>query len=379
MFTCSTRFQMITRRALLTGLLAVVPLSSLLAHGFDWPDDDRWHADGRGAVFALTNATAGNAVVAYRRSVDGSLTPAGTYATGGLGTGAGLGSQNAVVVTDDRRFVLAVNAGSHTISSFRIQGDRLQLVHTVPSGGVMPTSIAVRSGLVVVLNAGEPNNISGFLLGPLGRLYRIPGLTRPLSAAQTSPAQVGFSHDGHTILVTERATNLISTFALDDYELEGPFLTPSAGPTPFGFAVGSRNTVLVSEAGAGGGASTYRVKRDRLTPVSSAIMTGQRAACWAVMTPDGRFGYVSNAGTGNLSGFAIARDGSAVLLDLDGVTAVTGGNPTDMAMSDDGRYLYARVANLATIAVFRVNRDGSLKSLPSLTGTPAGLAGLAGF
>jgi 6-phosphogluconolactonase (cycloisomerase 2 family) len=379
MFTRSTHVQMITRRALLTGLLALVPLGSLLAHGSNWPDDDRWHADGRGAVFALTNATAGNAVVAYRRGADGSLAAAGTYPTEGLGTGAGLFSQNAIVVTDDRRFVLAVNAGSHTISSFRIRPDRLQLVHTVRSGGVMPTSIAVRNGLVVVLNAGEPNNIAGFLLGPLGRLHPLPGFTRPLSAAQTSPAQVGFSHDGDTIIVTERATHLISTFALDGYELDGPFLTPSEGPTPFGFAVGSRNTVLVSEAGAGGGASTYRVKRDRLTPVSSAIMTGQRAACWAVITPDGRFGYVTNAGTGNISGFAIGRDGSATLLNPAGVSAVTGGNPTDMAISDDGRFLYARVANLAAIAVFRVNRDGSLKSLPSLTGTPAGLAGLAGF
>jgi 6-phosphogluconolactonase (cycloisomerase 2 family) len=152
--------------------------------------------------------------------------------------------------------VLAVNAGSHSISSFRIRRDRLELVHTVPSGGVMPTSIAVRHGLVVVLNAGEPNNISGFLLGPRGRLYRIPGFTRPLSAAQTGPGQVGFSHDGDTIIVTERGTNLISTFSYDDYELEGPFITPSAGPTPFGFAVSARNTVLVSEAGAGGGAST---------------------------------------------------------------------------------------------------------------------------
>jgi hypothetical protein len=61
------------------------------------------------------------------------------------------------------------------------------------------------------------------------------------------------------------------------------------------------------------------------------------------------------------------------------VTAVTGGNPTDMALSDDGRYLYVRVANLASIGVFRIARDGSLKALPFLTGTPAGLAGLAGF
>ena len=377
MFTSSAHTT--SRRVLLAGLLSLVSLSSLAAHGRDWVDDDRWNDDGGGAVFTLTNAPAGNAVVAYRRGPTGALTLAGTYPTGGTGSGAGLFSQGAVVVTDDRRFVLAVNAGSNSISVFRVRQNRLQLVDTEPSGGVMPTSIAVRNGLVVVLNAGQPNNISGFVMGPLGRLDPLPGFTAPLSAAQTSPAQVSFSHDGDTLLVTERATNLISTFSIDHFELDGPDLTPSAGPTPFGFAVGSRNTVLVSEAGAGGGASTYRVKRDRLTAVSSAIMTGQRAACWAVLTPDGRFGYVSNAGTGNITGFAIVRDGSAELLDADGVTAVTGGNPTDMAMSDDGRYLYARVANLSAVAVFRIGKDGALTPLPSLTGTPSGLAGLAGF
>lgn len=373
MFTRSTRSQMIVRRTVLTGLLALTSLSALLARSLDDADE------GGGAIFALTNATTGNAVVVYHRAADGSLEPAGTYPTGGLGTEAGLGSQNAVIVTDDHRFVLAVNAGSHSISSFRIRHDGLQLVHTLPSGGVMPTSIAVRNGLVVVLNAGQPNNISGFRLAPLGRLSAIPGFTRPLSAAQTSPAQVAFSYDGDTVIVTERATNMISTFAVEDDQLDGPFFTPSAGPTPFGFAVGQRNTVLVSEAGAAGGASTYRVTGDGVTAVSSAIMTGQRAACWAAVTPDGRFGYVTNAGTGNISGFAIASDGSAALLDADGITAVTGGNPTDVAMSHDGRYLYARVANLSAIAVFRINPDGSLTALPSLTGTPAGLAGLAGF
>ena len=62
-------------------------------------------------------------------------------------------------------------------------------------------------------------------------------------------------------------------------------------------------------------------------------MTGRRAACWAVVTKNGRYGYVTNAGRGNISGFAIAQDGSAALLDADGVTAVTGGNP---CFAEDG-------------------------------------------
>ena len=180
--------------------------------------------------------------------------------------------------------------------------------------------------------------------------------------------------------MTEKGTNIIDTYAIDDDgRADGPYINVSAGPTPFGFAVGQRNTLLVSEAGEGGGASTYRIHEGRLDVVSGMIMTGQRAACWAILTPNGRFGYVTNAGTGNISGVAVARDGSASLLNADGVTAVTGGNPTDLAMSGNGRYLYARVGALNEIAIFRIQSNGSLSARPALTGTPAGLAGLAGF
>jgi 6-phosphogluconolactonase (cycloisomerase 2 family) len=379
MFTRSLHTKTTTRRVLLAGFITSFSLSLLAADGTDGRGGDRSQDQALGAVLALTNAPGGNAVVMYHRAADGSLAAGGIFPSGGAGTGAGLGSQNAIVVTDDRRFVLAVNAGSHSISSFRLRHDRLELVDTVPSGGVIPTSVAVRNGLVFVLNAGVPNNITGFRLGPQGGLDQLPGFTRPLSAASTSPAQVSFSHDGGVLLVTERATNLISRFTLERDGIDGPFVTPSAGPTPFGFAVGARDTVFVSEAGAGGGASTYRLRGDELDAISSNVMTGQRAACWAALTPNGRFGYVTNAGTGNISGFAIAPDGTAELLDANGVAAATGGNPTDMAMSQDGRYLYARVASLSAIAIFRIGHDGRLDPLPSLTGTPAGLAGLAGF
>ncbi|TMA74111.1 MAG: lactonase family protein [Deltaproteobacteria bacterium] len=162
--------------------------------------------------------------------------------------------------------------------------------------------------------------------------------------------------------------------------LTGPFVHASTGPTPFGFAVDKRNTLFVSEAGAGGGASSYRIRdAGGLDGISSMVMTGQRAACWAVVTRNGRFGYVINAGTGNISGFAIGSDGSATLLGANGITATTGGNPTDAALSHDSRNLYVRVAALGEIAVFSIESDGSLTPRPSLNGTPAGLAGLAAW
>jgi 6-phosphogluconolactonase (cycloisomerase 2 family) len=212
-------------------------------------------------------------------------------------------------------------------------------------------------------------------------MQAVAGSTQGLSAASTAPAQVSVSADGATLIVTERVTNAIDVFAIgDEGQLSSPVVYPSAGPTPFGFAVDRHNRVFVSEAGAGGGASSYLIDAvGQLAPISSMVSTGQRAACWAILSNTGHFGYVTNAGTGNISGFTVAQDGSIALLNADGVTAVTGGNPTDVAMSNDGRYLYARVAALNQIAIFRVESDGALTTLPALIGTPAGLGGLAAY
>jgi 6-phosphogluconolactonase len=340
-----------------------------------------WISDSPGAVYAITNSPSGNSVLMFHRAGNGALTPGEAFATGGTGSGAGLGSQGAVIVSDDQRFLFAVNPGSHSVSSFRILPDGLKLSDTIGSGGQLPTSLAFQYGILYVLNAGNPNNISGFTVDRFGKMSPIPGSTRPLSAASTNPAQVGFSGGGAFLIVSERATNLLDVYSVDrDGRADGPFVQPSSGPTPFGFAIDKRNTLLVSEAGSGGGASSYRItSAPGLEPVSSAVMTGQRAACWTVITKNGRYGYVVNAGTGNISGFSIAKDGSISLLDADGVTAQTGGNPTDAVLSNDSQYLYVRVAALSQIAIFRVQSDGSLVPLPPLAGLPAGLAGLAGF
>src|SRR5207248_7379662 len=69
--------------------------------------------DDPGAVYVMSNAPAGNAVLAFDRAANGALSPAGSYATGGNGTGAGLGSQGALVLSADGRWLLAVNAGSN--------------------------------------------------------------------------------------------------------------------------------------------------------------------------------------------------------------------------------------------------------------------------
>jgi len=71
-------------------------------------------------VYVTTNSSAGNAVTIFSREADGSLTPSGSLATGGLGSGSALGSQGALVLSEDGRFLFTVNAGSNQVSVFAV-------------------------------------------------------------------------------------------------------------------------------------------------------------------------------------------------------------------------------------------------------------------
>jgi len=334
-------------------------------------------ADGQRAVYTLTNQVAGNAVAVFNRAADGTLTAAGTIATGGTGTGAGLGSQGAVALSDDGRRLFAVNAGSNDVSVFDIGPAGLALASRTASGGTLPISVTVYGKVLYVLNAGGDGNISGFALGSSGALTPIAGATLALSGSNVGPAEVQFSPDGNRLVVTEKNTNRLDLYAVDANGVaSGPTTTASAGATPFGFAFGHRHDLFVSEAA--GSASSYVLDaRGTVTLVSGAVSTHRGAPCWAVVTADGRFGFTGN-GAGSVSAFAIAPDGAISLVDADGGTAVIGAGVNDIALSNNSRYLYVlQTSGAQAIHAFHIEADGHLTPLESVGGLPAGTRGLA--
>ncbi len=337
-------------------------------------------ANGPGAVYALTNQATENAVAAFTRAADGTLTAAGTVGTGGKGTGAGLGSQGAVALSADGRWLFAVNAGSNDVSVFTVGAAGLSLAGHTGSGGTLPISLTVHGNVLYVLNAGGSGNISGFTVGPTGDLTPIMGSTQSLSGTNVGPAQVAFSPDGRQLVVTEKNTSLLDVYAVNAGGAAGGRVTvASAGGTPFGFAFGLRNELFVSEAA--GSASSYVLDASgNLSLVSGAVPTHRVAPCWAVVTADGRFGYTGN-GSGSVSAFAIAPNGAASLVDADGGTAVlSGGGVNDIALSHNSRYLYVlQTGNPQVIQAFRVQADGHLIALGPSAGLPAGTRGLAAF
>jgi 6-phosphogluconolactonase (cycloisomerase 2 family) len=200
-----------------------------------------------GAVYVQTNA-APNEVIAFRRAGDGSLDRIGNVATGGDGAGSPhLQSQGSVALTRDGRHLLVTNAASDDLSVFSVAADgSIELrdrVHT----GATPKSVAEHDGLVVVLNTGKPG-LASFRLDAEG-IAPVVGGDQALAASDADPAQVAFSPEGSMIVITERGTDSIVTYAVAaDGTFGASHEIPSEGPTPYGFAFTSGGTLVVTEA-----------------------------------------------------------------------------------------------------------------------------------
>lgn len=334
-------------------------------------------------VYTQTNAAERNEVVAFSQAGDGSLREAGRFATGGRGSGTGLGNQGAVVASGGRLFV--TNAGSNDVSVLAVGRRGLRLLDRAGSGGRRPVSVAVRGSLVYVVNAGGRGSISGFRLSDDGELTRIPGSRRRLSGRPNpGPAQIDFSPSGRTLVVTERETDLIDVYGVRrDGRTTQAATQRSSGATPFGFAFTPQGRLIVSEAfdamADASATSSYRLTGRRLRPVSRSVPTTETAACWVALTPDGRFAYVTNTMSGTVSGYRVARGGRLRLLDADGRTADlgTGSGPTDAAIDAHGRTLYTLNAREGTVAALRIGRDGSLRVLGRAGMLARGATGLA--
>ena len=335
-----------------------------------------------GAVFTSSNSTSGNAVLAFARASDGSLTAAGSFVTGGTGTGGGLGSQGAVTLSNDGSWLFAVNAASNSISSFAVNGTSLSLIGTVPSGGTTPISIAVKGNLLYVLNAGVGGNVVGFTISGSGALAMLPGSSRPLSASGVGPAQVGFDPTQSWLVVPEKGTNLIDVYYVrpTGYVSEQPITNVSAGRTPFGFAFSKQGLLVVSEAfggapNASAGSSYVIGTNGRLRTITASAPTLQTAACWVVVTDNGKFAYMTNTGSASVTGYSILQ-GGLTNLNVDGLTGVTAAGPIDAASTK--KYLYTLDGNAHEISAFATaESNGSLSKLSSTGGLPAGAIGLA--
>lgn len=342
-----------------------------------------------GAVFVETNDLGGNNIVAYSRTADGALTRAGTFASGGLGGAqAGavvdrLASQGALALDRVHDLLYAVNAGSDSLSVFSVDGATLELQQVLPTNGDFPSSVTVHGNLVYVLNAGGEGSVQGFRVTG-NRLTQVHDGWRALGLANanppfflTSPGQVGFSPDGSRLLVATKG----STSSIDVFSVEAngslsaaPVVNAAATPAPFSFTFDAVGRLVSAEAGISA-VTTYTLGSDGTLSNAQSLPDGQAALCW--ITQANGFFYVANAGSNTISGYSLSASGTPSLLGATGVVGHTEAGAIDMAVTPDGKFLYAESGGAGTVDVFATNSDGSLTELSIVGGLPVGLEGIA--
>lgn len=337
-----------------------------------------------GHVYVNLN-TSPNAIAAFDRHADGSLTstPGSPFSTGG--TGLALPSQGALQRSSDGKYLLAVNAGSSQISVLSIKNDgSLKLVNVAPEpyGATAPTTIAVWGNNVVVGNDGDAITggakyvaftiNSGGKLTPTGWSYALP--------TGTVVADVLFSPDGQHLIGNRENTSLIDSFTPGPNgtfvpATGSPFNNPTGYYGPFGsqFNPASPDQLYISNAHtmAGGGVtpgtvSAFNVAGDgTFSEIGAApyATDGQTATCWVAITHSGQYLYGVNTGSSSVSAFSINGDGSLSLIGSSTPVGGTGALDIGIAPGDGYAYVVERGSN--QVVGLSINGDGSLSLLPS--------------
>ena len=332
------------------------------------------------AVYAGTNNTQENGLVAYGRKSDGTLAFIGAYLSGGAGRRLNTGAVDPLisahsVLNVDNRFVLQVNAGSNTVSSFRINKDfSLTRISVVPSDGFAPDTIVESDGVVYVANVdndgvftGSPDQIGNLVAFTLdsatGTLLEIPNSKRQLLGR---PSDVAVSPSGRSLVVSlyNAGSVVISNSAanaeIESFGIPRPgFLTPVPLstitstqrnndqnrnlPGAIGIAIrelGGHEVVVVTESREWlangqpaplaelqtGSVSTFDLVGLGLlrpisldVPTSSQIATGptntSTSSCWISFDGDGQTFWVVSASSSIISSFQFKEDGSVEEID----------------------------------------------------------------
>jgi len=337
-----------------------------------------------GHVYVNDNTAGTNTIAAFDRHADGTLTPidGSPFAAGGAGTGTVVGSQGALQVTADGRYLVAVDAGSNQISVLRIRPDgSLRAVEDVPvsSGGIEPISVAVSAGLVYVANAGSGtngSNYSGFTLNAGGHLRPISGSTFALPGT-ANPGDILFNSTGTNLIGIEVGTTVTSTFRIDSFSVGSdglitpapgsPFAAQAAGPFGSEFSPTNPGHLYVSNAHGGAGNGSVSVFNVSTAGALSSIgaspyADGQTAPCWVEISPDGRYLFAVNTGSTSISSYQIQSDGSLSFQKNATFKSGAGIRPFDARLDPSGSDLYVVDAALKAVTAFAVN-GGSLSEL----------------
>ena len=342
------------------------------------------------SVFVMTNDNVRNEILTYQRSFDGQFALTHRVATGGRGSGGltdPLQSQGSLTVSGDHSLLFAVNSASGTVSSFHIFNGVPVLVDQESSGGAFPVAVSEHNHTVYVLNAGGSGAVVGFKADQVGHLHEILNSRTYLPRLNSGGSSISVSPNGLWLIVIEKVPNTIDVFPIHiDGTLGSVVANTSVTSGVFATAFTPNGQLIVSENQPNNGTDTssissYNINANgTVTAISQSLPTLGNGNCWNVITPNGAWVYVDNAGTFTVAGFSIAANGA--LAPIAGTilsTLPNGANNLDITTSGDGKYLYNLNSGLGTIGVYTINSDGTLTQQGDIEGLPqtAGFNGIA--
>jgi 6-phosphogluconolactonase len=341
------------------------------------------------SVFVMTNDNSRNEILAYQFGNNGQFELRARVRTGGRGSGGTndpLQSQGGLTLSGDHNLLFAVNSASGTVSSLHLLEGFPVLVDTVPSGGAFPVAVTEHNGTVYVLNAGGSGAIVAYKTDGIGRLHEISNSRVFLAGDNSGGSSISISPDGEWLVAIEKASNSFDVFPIHTDGTLGTVVTKmSVTPGIFAASFTPNGQLVVSENQPNGtdvsSISSYTINPDgSLTAVTQSLRTFGDGNCWNVITPNGKWVYVDNAGTATVAGFAVAANGAlSPIANTILSTLHTGAGNLDITVSGDGMYLFNLQSGAGAIGVYTINSDGTLNQLGDVEGLPAnaGFNGIA--
>jgi len=352
-------------------------------------------AFGAGWVYTESNhpAAGQNSVLVLGQSSNGRLNPARIREYRTRGDGAPLianqsvgtlGGDQQVTLTRNGKRLLAVNQGSNSIAVFDVDRRTGALRHVAgspfSSGGKAPISIGVRGRRVVVANHGtiapftpgpsadfgNPNFVS-FSMSKTGRLKKLsttpagPGPTQALigrgGRSVFSTSFYGFAGPANQTIQAlslskggklSEAPGSPTGFPASMYENHPPlppFLPPGIEKLAFGIATHPSRSIAYILGAVNFQVGIYRYSRaGALTFLSAAANPGALAACWVVLTSDGRYMYTANTAAQTISVLKVSPNGEQVSF-VDAAPVPSTGTDLNLAIDSTDRHLYAIAAH----------------------------------
>jgi WD40 repeat protein len=403
-----------------------------------------------GHLYIQTNEVR-NSIIHYFRGPDGKLSELERIPTGGAGSGTykpvsgqesapnAFEGANSVILTPDRRFLLATNGGDNSVSSFSVSMDgKLTLLDAKRTGNIVDgrsgsakaLAYSPAHGTLFVLHALGPDHLrlmsvdEDGMLSPRPERYTVNTMDktdRVATMASLSPDEkflvVGTTFDqpaaanpdGSPILWAEK-NGVPHSIASNAPDPDGLIVFPvgaygalgeakfqdGGGGSPWNVQfLHHRPDCFVLGYAVGDGLALCRIDEDGTVtagPITQVDTSGGKPSelCWVSVSPDDQWTFATNFGYGYLTSFrvdgntiTVAKDPACPKVPGDGTFRALNGTvssgPADNWLSPAGDFLYQVYPNASKLVGYAIQPDGGLEEITSVSIPYQSPQGLSGF